>query len=292
VELEENALGQLAMAYDALGDPPRALASLDSALGLTREHGMRRQEGENLRLLGDLYVDAGDFARALTFFGGAQAIVEQLDLPEETGDVLLSIAEAQLALGRINLAHQRAAEALRIHRAGGFRLAEFGDLAMLAELGKPPDAPTRRGRYLRSTSVLASTLRTEMAAADLALSEARVADRAADWQRVLSVLEEARGVRHHGQRRSMGGTRAARPCIRPTESTRAAVAAGRQALDIVERVRGSTHGTLRTSYGRQKPRSMLIRSWRCFDWAGSVSLRGGRRRPRPGPGGASPRGPR
>lgn len=254
VELEENALGQLAMAYDALGDPPRAMALLDSALALTREHGMRRQEGENLRLLGDLYVDAGDFARALTFFEGAQAIVEQLELPEETGDVLLSIADVQLALGHIDLARQRAGEALRIHRAGGFRLAEFGDLAMLAELSQASSRADEARRYLRAATVLAGTLATEMAVADVALAEARVADRARDWQRVINVLEAARGPLALTSNGSQWETHAllAR-AYRHLNQLEAAVAAGRQALDIVERLRGSyASGALRTSYVSSK----------------------------------------
>ena len=250
VELEENALGQLAMAYDALGDPPRALASLDSALALTRQHGLRRQEGENLRLLGDLYLEAGDFQRALTFYGSAQTIVSELELPEETGDVLLSIAEAQLALGRIDLARQRADEALRIHRAGGFRVAEFGDLAALAELSQAAGRPADAQRYLRSTTVLASSLRTEMAAADLALAEARVADRAGDSRRVLSVLEGARAplaLTDNGTGWEAHALRA-RAYSRLSQ-LEAAVAAGRQSLDIVERLRGSyASGALRTSY--------------------------------------------
>jgi CHAT domain-containing protein len=250
VELEENALGQLAMAYDALGEPPRAFASLDSALALTREHGMRRQEGENLRLLGDLYLEAGDYSRALASYEEGERIVTQLDLPEETGDVLLSIAEAQFALGRIDLARQRAGEALRIHRSGGFRLAEFGDLTLLAELAQASGRAVEARGYLRSTSVLAGALRTEIAAADLALLEARVADRAEDSRRVLTVLDGAQAalaVTGNGTRWEAAALRAR--AYRRLNLLDAAVVAGRQALDIVERVRGSyASGALRTSY--------------------------------------------
>ena len=254
VELEENALGQLAMVWDALGDPPRALASLDSALGLARQHGMRLQEGEDLRLLGDLYLDAGDYQRALTFYGSALTIVQELDLPEETGDVLLSIAEAQFALGRLDLAHDRAGEALRLHRAGGFRYAEFGDLATLAELSQAAGRPDDAQGYLRSTTVLAGALRTEMAAADVALAEARVADRAGDWPRVLNVLEGARAplaLTGNGASWEEHALRAR--AYGRLNQLEAAVAAGRQALDVVERTRGNyASGALRTSYVSSK----------------------------------------
>jgi len=254
VELEENALGQQAMAHDALGDPPRALVSLDSALALSRRHGMRRQEGENLRIRGDLYLEAGDYQRALSFYGLANEIVTALDLPEETGDVLMSTAEAQFALGRLDLARQRADEALRMHRAGGFRLAEFGDLAVLAELAQASGRTADAQRYLRSTSALASTLRTDVAAGDLALAEARVADRAGDWRRVLNVLDAARAPLALAGNRALWETHALRArAYSRLGQLEAAVAAGRQALDRVERVRQSyASGTLRTSYVSSK----------------------------------------
>lgn len=254
VELEENVLGQLAMTWDALGDPARALASLDSALALARQHGMRRQEGEDLRLLGDLYLDAGDFQRALTSYAGAQEIMAALELPEETGDVLLSIAEAQLALGRPELARQRAEEALRIHRTGGFHFAVFGDLATLAELAQASGRSNDAEQYLRSASALASTLRTEMAATDLALAEARVADRAGDWRRVLAVLDAARGPVSLAGNGVLWEAHAMRArAYRKLNQVEAAVAAGRLALDVVERVRQSySSGALRTSYVSSK----------------------------------------
>ena len=254
VELEENALGQAALAYDALGDPPHAFASLDSALELTRRHGMRRQEGEDLRILGDLYVDAGDYQRALTLYGGAQTVLTELELPEETGDVLVSIAEAQLELGRVDLANQRALEALRMHRAGGYRLAEFGDLVSLAELSQAAGRPTDAQRYLRSAGVLAGVLRTEMAAAEVALAEARVADRAGDWRRVLNVLDGARAplALTGNAARAEAHAMRARAYSRLNQ-LEASVAAGRQALDNVERVRGTyVSGPLRTSYVSSK----------------------------------------
>src|SRR6185503_13063773 len=251
---EENALGQLAMTWDALGEPARALAALDSALVLARQHGMRRQEGENLRLLGDLYLDAGDFQRALSSYADAQEIVAALDLPAETGDVLLSIAEAQLALGRVELARQRAEEALRIHRTGGFRFAAFGDLATLAELAQASGRRVDAQQYLRSAGVLAGTLRTDVAAADLALAEARVADRAGDWQRVRTVLDAARAPLALASAGTSWEAYALRArAYRHLNQLEAAVAAGRQALDAVERVRQSyASGALRTSYVSSK----------------------------------------
>jgi len=254
VELEENALGQLALVWDALGEPTRALAALDSALSLARQHGMRRQEGENLRLLGDLYLEAGDFQRALTSYGSAQEVTAALELPEETGDVLLSIAEAQLALGRPELARQRAEEALRIHQNGGFHLAAFGDLATLAELAQASGRSADAEQYLRSASALARTLRMEMAATDLAFAEARVADRAADWRRVLAVLDAARGPLALAGNGVLWEAHAMRArAYRQLKQVEAAVAAGRLALDAVERVRQSySSGTLRTSYVSSK----------------------------------------
>ncbi len=254
VELEDNALGQLAMAYDALGEPTAALAALDSALRLTREHGMRRQEAENLRLLGDLYLDAGDVRRALENYAAAQRITSQLGLTEESADALLSEAQAQFALERTDLAKRRAADALRIHRGGGFRFSELGDLVVLAELEQVSGNAAAANSHLRSASAIATTLDAQLAGADVALASARVADLAGDPRRVLLDLDrvrEALALASYGSQADAHALRA-RAYAR-LDQLEAAATAGRQALAAIERVRGGYRsGPLRTSYTSAK----------------------------------------
>src|SRR5687768_17677172 len=94
----------------------------------------------------------------------------------------------------------------------------------------------------------------EMAATDLAFAEARVADRAADWRRVLAVLDAARGPLALAGNGVLWEAHAMRArAYRQLKQVEAAVAAGRLALDAVERVRQSySSGTLRTSYVSSK----------------------------------------
>ena len=251
VELQENALGQLALAHDALGDPSRAFALMDSALALTRQHGMRRQEAENLRLLGDLYLAAGDYLRALDYYVKSRAIGESLGLTEETGDVILSEAEAQFALGQTELARQRATAALRIHRAGGLRFAELGDLTVLAEMTQASGLTNEANSYLRSARVLAGTMRADFVMTDIALAEARVADRAGDSRRVLGALESTPVASASGGEWEAHALRA-RAYAR-LGRLEVAAAAGRQALAGVERIRGGyPAGALRTFYASAK----------------------------------------
>ena len=62
---EVNAMGQLAMAYNALGQPQRAFALLDSAIVVARRRLLRQEEAENISLLAELFGDAGDHQHAL-----------------------------------------------------------------------------------------------------------------------------------------------------------------------------------------------------------------------------------
>ena len=61
---EENAFGQLATAYDLLGESQRAIAALDSAIRITRASDLPVQEAENLKLLAEIYERTGDRRRA------------------------------------------------------------------------------------------------------------------------------------------------------------------------------------------------------------------------------------
>jgi tetratricopeptide (TPR) repeat protein len=75
-----DALGQLAVAYAAMGEPQRAFAVLDSAIALARVEQLPQEEAASLQLMAEQYQAAGELSRALDYFARAQALNTKLDL--------------------------------------------------------------------------------------------------------------------------------------------------------------------------------------------------------------------
>ena len=247
---EQNALGQLGTAYAALGEPRFALLVLDSALALARRLGQRQEEASQLEALGRLYRESGDLRRALELVGAAEAINRELGLIVETGNDLRSRAEIHAALGDPDIAARFAREALRLHRESGSRYDELADLLLLAELAAPGGRPGEADGHLAVARALAARMNTALARMDVALAEARIADRARDARRVLRVLG---GVEERVARGGYGTewqvealrSRALAWLGRLAEAREA----GRRAVAAVERVR-SNYGSamLRTAF--------------------------------------------
>ena len=247
---EVNALGQVAVAYDGLGDPQRAFTALDSALGMAHRLGMRVEEADDLKLLADLYRDAGYYQHALDVYARAAAMNDSLGQPEERGNILHNEARVYFALGGAARARQRAGEALGVHQAGGFRYRELGDHLLLAELAQHEKRSAEAEMHLRSARMLSSALGAGTASAEVALSEARVADNAGQSERVLRVLEQSRNVlAQAGSGASAEASALGARAYARLGQLDAAAAAGRQAVNAVERVRKNYgSGELRASY--------------------------------------------
>jgi tetratricopeptide (TPR) repeat protein len=65
---EGNALGNLGLAYAALGEARRAIEFYEQALVIDREIGDRRGEGADLGNLGSAYFTLGEARRAIEFY--------------------------------------------------------------------------------------------------------------------------------------------------------------------------------------------------------------------------------
>jgi CHAT domain-containing protein/tetratricopeptide (TPR) repeat protein len=251
---QQNMLGQLATAYDLLGDPQRAFAVLDSAMRLAHAQGLRQEEANNLRLLAEFYQGAGDHQRALDFFSRAYKASAALDLKQETGIILRGEALSESALGRHDLAQSKAADALHIHREQRAAFEELTDLLLLAELAQMAGEKAPANAYTRDARSLARHLDVPSARADVALTEARLADRDGDSHRTLRALDAARddiGLSRSGIDWEAYALRA-RALAREGKLDSAATA-GRLAMTSAERVRrriGS--GELRTSFTTER----------------------------------------
>jgi CHAT domain-containing protein len=244
------ALAQLATAYDALGQPDHALAVVDTALAVARHAGLRHDEAENLETLAGLNGAAGDYRGALRLYGETAALKRQLGLEIEAAADLRSEAEIHLAMGAVERARDLVNAALATHRKADARIEELDDLLLLAEVHAAAGDRTRADTALAAAAVLAKRFATRKGQAEVSLASARVADRFGDGLKALSALRQGAeaiaagsyGIQQESHRLEMRAlARAGR--------LESAAAAGRKALAVLERVRGSyASAVLRTSY--------------------------------------------
>jgi CHAT domain-containing protein len=164
-----NALGQVASAYEALGDFGSAFAAADSAIALARALGMRQEEAGNLELLASIHRSAGEPRKALAVYQQAEAINRELGLPVERGTDLRETARIYLELGERAAARRRAEAAVQLHRETDAGAERLNDLLFLAELDGD-SVP-----HLVEARELASRVGTASARAAVAVSAARLA---------------------------------------------------------------------------------------------------------------------
>jgi CHAT domain-containing protein len=247
---EVNARGHLATAYAALGDPQRAFALLDSALEMAQRGGRRLEVAEDVLLIGDLFFEAGDYQHALDYYQRAYAATDSVNQPEERGNILRSEAQTQVALGNLPAARERAADALRFHRAASLPLSELNDLIVLADIAQRDGRPREADSLLTSAERLATSLEAPIAVTIVAVARARAAAQERDWNRVLAAFDRTRGSLSLVGKSVESEALALRArSLAALGRNEAALAAGRLAIEAVEGVRGRyATGDLRTSY--------------------------------------------
>jgi tetratricopeptide (TPR) repeat protein len=128
---EGNALGNLGLAFAALGDARRAIESHEQALVISREIGDRRAEGQDLGNLGNAYVFLGDARRAIEFYEQALLIVREIGDRRGEGSVLGNLGIAYRYLGDARRAVEFHKEQLVIVREIGDRRGEGNALGNL-----------------------------------------------------------------------------------------------------------------------------------------------------------------
>jgi CHAT domain-containing protein len=259
---EQNALGQLGTAYAALGDQRAAFAALDSALALSRTQGLRQEEASNLELIAELYRDDGDIPRALRFYGDAQAIEKKLGLSIQGAANLRNTAEIDASLGNLDVANRLAVDALRMHQTAKARTEEFRDRLFLAELSQAAKHPRSVAEHVAAADRLIQQLGWRRARVELALTRARIADRAHQPRATLGALRST----ETDLARSGVGLEWEAYALRARADARlgsldSAIITGRRAVAAVERIRSSIgSGILRSSYlsNRESPYLDLV----------------------------------
>lgn len=254
----QSALGQLGVAYAAIGEPGRAFSVLDSALRVARTQGLRQEEASNLEALAEVYRDAGDHHRAILLYRAAGEINADLGLDVETGEDLRGEADIYVRLGELGRARANAEQALVIHRRAEARLAELRDRLLLAEILDRQGNRAAVAAEFVAAGRLADLLGARIARVEVALAQARIADRHNDARGVLqatrAVLPElARGGYAAEAEAQLMRARA----FGLLEKFDSAATAGRRALATVERVRQNFgSGALRTTF--------VAEQWRAY----------------------------
>jgi CHAT domain-containing protein/tetratricopeptide (TPR) repeat protein len=190
--LEANARGQLAVAWAALGEPQRAFAMIDSAIALARAMGARPEVAENLRVVGDLYLDAGDARHALDSYRAATALQDSLAQPVERGALLRQQARAHRLEGNLLAATRLARQASLVHDSVGALSPAFDDVLLLLDLAMQRGEPREERTQLARLETLASLLDTPLSRARYAMAVAQERVRNARWRDVFAAIDSAR----------------------------------------------------------------------------------------------------
>ena len=236
---EQVALGQLAAAFELIGDYGSAFAALDTALTLARGHSLRYEEAVNLRLIADLHARAGDYRRAISQYAEAERILRETGASADLGAALRGTAEAYDRLGNLAKAVAVGEEALRIDRESGERPSELEDLVLLLWFESPTTPAAVIDSRLTAIRWLADSIGTRGARGTALLAEARVADQRDDPARALAAATSLAAVSagddaglaeaHAFEARALAALGRLEP----------AVVAGRQAVAAIERLRGT-----------------------------------------------------
>jgi tetratricopeptide (TPR) repeat protein len=96
---EGNALGNLGVAYAAVGEPRHAIEFFKRWLSIARESGDRRGEGGALGNLGIAYKDLGEPRRAIEFYEAQLPITREIGGRKEEANALGNLGVAYAELG-------------------------------------------------------------------------------------------------------------------------------------------------------------------------------------------------
>jgi len=130
---EGAALGNLGLAYSALGEVRKAIEYHEQALAIAREIRDRRGEGADLGNIGNAYSALGEVRKAIEFYEEVLTIFREIGDRRGEGNALGNIGNAYYALGEIRKAIEFYEEALDIAREIGDRRGEGEALLRLGE---------------------------------------------------------------------------------------------------------------------------------------------------------------
>ncbi len=128
---EGNTFGNLGNAYSNLGQVERAIEHYQQALAIAREIGDRRNQGAWLGNLGNAYRALGQVERAIEYYQQALAIARETSDRRNQGNWLGNLGNAYSNLGQVERAIEYYQQALTIARETGDRGGEGANLGNL-----------------------------------------------------------------------------------------------------------------------------------------------------------------
>jgi tetratricopeptide (TPR) repeat protein len=128
---EGNALGNLGPAYADLGQVDKAVGFYEQALVIDREIGDRRGEGNALGNLGVAYADLGQVDKAVGFYEQVLEIAQEIGDRRSEGNTLGNLGSAYYRLGQVDKAVGFYEQRLVIAREIGDRRGEGNALGNL-----------------------------------------------------------------------------------------------------------------------------------------------------------------
>ena len=124
-------LGNLGLAYAALGDAHKAIEYYEQSLAIAREIGDRRHEGSHLDNMGNACADLGDARKAIEYHEQALKIAREIGDRRGEGNALGNLGNAYADLGDARKSIGYYEQALIISREIGDRRGEGANLGNL-----------------------------------------------------------------------------------------------------------------------------------------------------------------
>ncbi len=149
---EGNALGNLGIAYNALGKYDKAINSHLQRLAIAREIKDRRGEGQSLGNLGNAYASLSKYDKAIEFYLQDLAIAREIKDRRGEGQSLGNLGNAYRSLGKYDNAIEYHLQALAILREIKDRQGEGYSLGSLGSIYR------NLGKYYKAINYLEQVL--------------------------------------------------------------------------------------------------------------------------------------
>ncbi|MDM3851744.1 MAG: tetratricopeptide repeat protein [Aphanizomenon gracile PMC627.10] len=159
---EGAALGNLGIAYDALGDYTKAIEYHSSSLAIAREIKYRKGEGNALGNLGNAYNALGEYTKAIEYHSSSLAIAREIKYRKGEGNALGNLGNAYNALGEYTKAIEYHTSSLAIAREIKDRLGEGQSLGNLGNAYNALGEYTKAIEYHTSSLVIAREIKDRL----------------------------------------------------------------------------------------------------------------------------------
>ena len=159
---QSSSLNNIGVAYNALGEPQKALSYFERALTIVENLGDRKRKAITLNNLGLAFNSLGNNSEALDYFNQAMRIFEDLGVRLRQAATLYNIGTVYDSMGQNNKALDYYHRALPIVQAVGARNEEAAILFNLARAEHALDRPQRARAHVEAALDITESLRNKV----------------------------------------------------------------------------------------------------------------------------------